>query len=74
MMQPIEVQEFRSLPVLVTWRNYSAKVTAIIDSWSEMGRWWEGEPTFHYYFVKTERRELLLALDTVDGLWYAKPL
>lgn len=73
-MQPIEVQENHSAPVSVSWRKQIIRVTEIIDHWSEMGRWWDDEPPFHYYLVKTERRDLLLAHDIEQKLWYAKPM
>jgi hypothetical protein len=31
-------------PVAFTWRGTRYRVTEILDTWEEAGRWWEQEP------------------------------
>lgn len=72
--RPIECESDRAgRPVRFRWRGTWYRVARLLDTWIEVGEWWNGEPETTWYRVETTDRgvfELYTPTDAVAWrLW-----
>ena len=49
--RPVKVVVKDGVPYMVVDRDVQRKVSVVIDSWDEVGKWWEDEPEHHVFRV-----------------------
>lgn len=72
--QPVDCwTDAEGQPVRFRFKNRTYYVQEVIDSWIEIGEWWNGEPETRWYRVQTHDRgvfELYSPTETVAWrLW-----
>ena len=58
----------------LSWGDRSISILEIVDEWSELGRWWQGEKPAELRKVFTPKGMFLLWRERDGKDWYAKPV
>lgn len=69
--RPVECEaDAAGQPTRFRWRGVVYHVVEVIDSWIEVGEWWNGEPETRWYRVATHDRGVFeLYRPTGGGEW-----
>lgn len=56
-------------PLLFTWRGQQYRVREVLDTWRDIGAWWEGEAEREYWRVETEDGGVWELWRNASGQW-----
>lgn len=70
--QPVAVRcDRHGLPLSFRWRRSSREIQEILDSWLEVGSWWQGEKPKAFFQVRTGTGGCYtLYQELPNGEWY----
>lgn len=58
-------------PLMFTWRRQRYQVAEVLDSWREVGAWWDKEGEKTTFRVRTRSNGMFeLTFDLGQGRWY----
>ena len=73
-MSKVQIVNWQGTQMRLQWNGLEIEIIEIVDSWTELGRWWDQEAISELFMLHTTIGMFLLWKNRDSKDWYAKPI